>query len=205
MTAALRDDGCDDRDRYAEHSLDARPDGDDSEDGHGLEDPADPPAPLRPITIRPAPVREPPFEDDLAASGVSAVRQAKLPFAEPDPIQAFTPLTPPSWGNPALPDPKAWMRRIMVGIIEVRAGHRSLNQLSAYLSPPVLRDLAAELPLVFGPPGRPCAVRSVHGCIPADGVAEVSAILQTGTRFRAVAARLEASHGRWRCVRLQIG
>lgn len=48
-------------------------------------------------------------------------------------------------------------------------------------------------------------VRSVHIAEPADGVVEVAAVIQTGTRFRAVAARLEGLDGRWRCVRLQIG
>jgi hypothetical protein len=29
--------------------------------------------------------------------------------------------------------------------------------------------------------------------------------VQVGTRYRAVAARLEGLNGRWRCVRLQLG
>jgi hypothetical protein len=40
---------------------------------------------------------------------------------------------------------------------------------------------------------------------PADGVAELSAVVQVGPRYRAVAARLEGRNGRWRCVRLQLG
>jgi hypothetical protein len=48
-------------------------------------------------------------------------------------------------------------------------------------------------------------IRSVRVCEPADGVAELSAVVQVGTRYRAVAARLEGLNGRWRCVRLQLG
>jgi hypothetical protein len=33
----------------------------------------------------------------------------------------------------------------------------------------------------------------------------VCATVQTGTRVRAIAMRLEAKDGRWRCVRLQLG
>jgi len=52
---------------------------------------------------------------------------------------------------------------------------------------------------------QPAVVRSVRVCEPADGVAELSAVVQAGARFRAIAARLEGLDGRWRCVRLQIG
>jgi hypothetical protein len=45
----------------------------------------------------------------------------------------------------------------------------------------------------------------VRLCEPADEVAELSAVIQTGRRCRAVALRLEGTNGRWRCVRLQIG
>jgi hypothetical protein len=48
-------------------------------------------------------------------------------------------------------------------------------------------------------------LRSIRVCEPADGVAEVSAVVQIGPRFRAMAARLEGLDGRWRCVRLQLG
>jgi hypothetical protein len=40
---------------------------------------------------------------------------------------------------------------------------------------------------------------------PAAGVAELCATVETGRRVRAIAIRLEAQHGRWRCTRLQLG
>ena len=46
---------------------------------------------------------------------------------------------------------------------------------------------------------------NLHVTEPADGVAEVAAVLRIENRFRALALRLEGLDGRWRCVRLQIG
>jgi len=48
-------------------------------------------------------------------------------------------------------------------------------------------------------------VRTGHASSPSEGVAELSATLQAGPRVRAIALRLEARHGRWRCTRLQLG
>jgi hypothetical protein len=52
-------------------------------------------------------------------------------------------------------------------------------------------------------------VRSIHVGEPADGIAEVCAVVSRpdadGPRFRAVAARLEGHSGQWRCVTLQVG
>jgi hypothetical protein len=48
-------------------------------------------------------------------------------------------------------------------------------------------------------------VTSVHVSEPADGVAEIAAVIRRGPRFHAVAARLEGIDGQWRCVQLQIG
>jgi hypothetical protein len=39
---------------------------------------------------------------------------------------------------------------------------------------------------------------------PADGVAEVCAVVSHGERFRAIALRLEGIDGRWRCTVLQL-
>jgi hypothetical protein len=45
----------------------------------------------------------------------------------------------------------------------------------------------------------------VHVSEPADGIAEVAAVVRRGDRFHAVAARLEGVDGRWRFVHLQVG
>jgi hypothetical protein len=48
-------------------------------------------------------------------------------------------------------------------------------------------------------------VASVRVSQPAEGALEVSARIRCGERFRALAARLEAVPGGWRCTALQIG
>jgi hypothetical protein len=48
-------------------------------------------------------------------------------------------------------------------------------------------------------------VRSVHVSEPADGVAEVSALVRRGVRCTAVALRLEGMDGRWQCTALEVG
>ena len=69
-------------------------------------------------------------------------------------------------------------------------------------------------PAVGALPGLPTApagsavptrtLHSVHVTEPADGVAEVCAVVRQGERYQALAARLEAPDGRWRCVSLRL-
>jgi hypothetical protein len=174
----------------------------------------------KPITVRPAPRREPPFDDELPAGTVRSLRLAgsadpPLPFEEWPPAEmsanpasrqrAWVAPAPPDRGD--LPDPTGAARRLLVALLEVRAGLRPLRQLGAYLSPAVLLGLQTELARVPGPSGsgRSAVLRSVHVCEPADAVAEISAVISSGSRHRAIAARLEGSAGRWRCVRMQLG
>ena len=48
-------------------------------------------------------------------------------------------------------------------------------------------------------------VRSIHVSEPADGVAEVAALVRRGARSTAVALRLEGLDGRWQCTALELG
>jgi Family of unknown function (DUF6459) len=166
--------------------------------------------PARMVTVRPAPRREPPFDDERPYPHVALVgrHDRHLPFDAPqrrvvDVHQAFAARRINHGG---LPDPEAFGRRLLVGIFEALGGRRSLPQLAAHLSHGVYRGLVNDVER----PGRrrwhePPAIRSVRICEPAGEVAELSAVIQTGRRCRAVALRLEGANGRWRCVRLQIG
>lgn len=160
---------------------------------------------LRVVTVRPAPRREPPFDDELAAAGLSAPSRfdQQLPFPAPA-------VPVPLYIAPArvdLPDPLAWARRLMVGVVEASAGKRPMQQLVGMLAPSITTALRAE----FADAARRrrrhwmhgAVVRTVRGGEPADGVAELCATLHTATRVHAVALRAEIRHGVWRCVRLQ--
>jgi hypothetical protein len=159
------------------------------------------------IVIRPAPRREPPFDDELAdpRSPVGPLDQ-RLPFATSPARHAWRPVPRRAAG---VPDPQAWCRRLIIGMIETAAGRRPLHQLSALLSASVSRGLGADFEKAARA-GRPhwlhrASVRSIRTAEPAEGIAEISATVDTGIRVRAIAMRLEVRHGRWRCTRLQLG
>jgi hypothetical protein len=162
---------------------------------------------LLPLTvpdIRPAPAREPGFDDEVAHLGAIGPLDRPLPFADEQRPAAPAPPLPR-----ALPDPVAWARRLLIGIIETAGGRRPLQQLAAMLSPSVAAGLSADFESAARRNERhwthAAAVRSVHASEPADGVAELNATVLAGRRVRAVALRLEVREGRWRCTRLQLG
>jgi Family of unknown function (DUF6459) len=161
--------------------------------------------------VRRAPVLEPPYDDELGDGppwpGAYGV---ELPFDEPAP-RIFR--QPPDFfdrqptSRRRLPDPEPWAARLVQAALEMIAGRRPAAQLQEWTTPIVL----AELVLASGhrhwalPGGSPPTVRSVHVSEPADGVAEVAAVVQRGERYFAVAARLEGLDGRWRCVKICLG
>jgi hypothetical protein len=160
------------------------------------------------LVLRPAPRREPPFDDELDPAGTPPLRdQPLLPFLVPTPRLRRT---VPHHDRPReLPDPAGWARKLLVGIIEAAAGRRPLQQLAGALSRGVAAGLGADLERAARghvPHWTHAArVQSVRASEPARGVAEISATLRTAARVHAVAMRLEARGGRWCCTRLQLG
>lgn len=166
-------------------------------------------APVKPGAVRPAPRREPPFDDELPTRHLYAIGplDRQLPFSPDARRECAIPARPVHSAN--LPDPAAWGHRLMIGIIETAGGRRPLQQLAALLSRSVAHGLGADFERA-AQLRRPhwthaATVRSVRVCEPADGVAELCAVVQVGPRVRAVALRLESYEGRWRCTRLQLG
>lgn len=159
--------------------------------------------------VRPAPRREPPFDDEVlpAHLRLAGPLDRRLPFEE---RRTLAPHTVPGTALPqTLPDPVGWGRRLLVGIIETAAGRRPLQQLAALLNHRVAYGLGADFERAARM-NRPhwmhaALVRTVHASVPAEGVAELNATVQAGRRVRAVALRLEAHDGRWRCTKLQFG
>jgi Family of unknown function (DUF6459) len=110
-----------------------------------------------------------------------------------------------------LPDPRFWAGRLAQAVLEVSAGVRPVAQLRRWTSDEIygqLRRRSNRTRLVAirdedrrRPPR--VVVRSVRVCEPADGIAEVCAVVHDGYRLRALALRLEGSDGRWRCTVLQ--
>lgn len=160
------------------------------------------------MTVRPAPRREPPFDDELPDDLTTVGRlDQPLPFAQPAPRAATVDVRPRS--DPDLPDPTRWARSLLIGMIETANGHRAPHQLSALFSAVVGMRVAADL-AAAAHRQRPhwmyaATVHSVRAMQPCPGVAEVTATLGVGQRVRAVALRAERRHGQWRCTRLQLG
>src|SRR5881628_2369321 len=93
----------------------------------------------RPITVRPAPPREPPFDDELPPRHLRLVgpHDRPLPFAPsrrrlagPRDLFAMQPT-----GRGLLPDPLWFGRRLVIATLETFDGRRSAQQLAQHLSP----------------------------------------------------------------------
>jgi hypothetical protein len=163
------------------------------------------------LVLRAAPRREPPFDDEIYAPEVRAAGplDQRLPFRAARAVPAPVQLAATRPGEQPLPEPAAWGRRLLIGIIETANGRRPLHQLSGLLSHSVARGLGADFERAASAGMRhwthAARVRSVRASVPAAGIAELSATVGAGRRVRAIALRLEARDGRWRCTRLQLG
>jgi len=174
---------------------------------------AAPRCPTMPV-LSPAPVREPPFDDELqpARHQHTSPWDQHLPFI--DDVagrglhldgQSQPSRRPP--GIAGLPAPGRFARRFVIAVIETATGRRPAAQLRDHTSPGVHTGLVRDAGRIgrLGTAARPATLHSLHLAEPADGVVEVAAVILVADRFRALAFRLEGLDGRWRCVRLQIG
>ncbi|CAN5283682.1 hypothetical protein BH20ACT5_BH20ACT5_22990 [soil metagenome] len=164
-------------------------------------------------SLRRAPACQPPYDDELPEPHLRMVPayDTQLPF-EPDPLvrrrsdDAVFGRQPT--GRHDLPDPGPWARRFLQAVLESLSGRRPAAQLQPWTSNAVYAGV--QQACAAGQRPRPeSVIRSVHVSEPADGVAEVCAVIarpgSAGVRCSAVAARLEGFDGRWRCVTLQVG
>ncbi len=164
--------------------------------------------PDRVVQVRPAPRREPPFDDERPARHLALVgpHDSPLPFAPAGPTPRLLRPIAPDLEGLELPDAQAFGRRLLIAIFETLAGRRSVRQLAPHLSHRVYAHLCGDLERGVRPGWRQApTIRSVRASYPAPGVSELAVVVDSGQRVRAVAARLEALDGRWRCVRLQLG
>jgi Family of unknown function (DUF6459) len=130
---------------------------------------------------------------------------AGVPLAQPDEVFDRQPTR-----RADLPDPRFWAGRLAQAMLEVEAGVRPVAQLRRWTSEAVYTRLRRsshrtrfiQARAAQAEPGR-VWVRSLRVCEPADGIAEVSAVVQDAGRTRAMAMRLEGADGRWRCTALE--
>lgn len=118
---------------------------------------------------------------------------------------------PPRTPRADLPDPREWAARIGQALVETMAGLRPPTQLVRWVLPDAYAGIARasltaqrRLSTAKGSHRRRILIRRVDVCEPADGVAEVSLVVQDGHRVRALALRLVGRDGRWRVEALQL-
>lgn len=106
-----------------------------------------------------------------------------------------------------LPEARGWAGRFAQALVEVLAGDRPLAQLVRWTTAAVYDELAGRVgsPPVARDQGSRGVVRSLHVSAPADGVAEVAALVRRGARSTALALRLEGLDGRWQCTAIEFG
>lgn len=115
---------------------------------------------------------------------------------------------PQATGTDDLPDAAAWARRIITATLEACDGTRSADQLSRWMTPALREGVARRGMLArrrARRPHRPPRVRALLTCHPADGVTEVSAVVQADGRVRALALRMSGVDGRWLVTALELG
>ncbi|CAN5394777.1 hypothetical protein BH24ACT9_BH24ACT9_03400 [soil metagenome] len=165
------------------------------------------------VRLRPIPAHEPPLEDRRGSLRLvpAPAPQLALPLriapSEPDLDPVFGPQIT---DRQDLPEPGPWAQRLLQAVLESLAGRRSPIQLQYWTTWSVYRDIVRAAQRAGHSRLTPMRGQNVHisrvrVCEPADGVAEVCAVVRRDGRWHAVAARLEGIDGRWRCVSLTVG
>ena len=104
-----------------------------------------------------------------------------------------------------LPDPRGWAALLAQAVVEILAGHRPAGQIVRWVDPEIyerVRALAATP--ARAPSGTPVRVRRVRVSTAMDGTVEAAAVVDDGTRCRALAMRFEALARRWQCTALDL-
>jgi hypothetical protein len=168
------------------------------------------------LRLVPSPSIDGPYDDEPGEPALPMV-DGSLALAFPPPQRPSVPLrlVPPAQRDlsvqrgEALPDPRRWTVRLTQAMAEVLAGARPAQQLADVTSLEVLHLLERWAGRLhggnrFGPATRP-RVASVHFSQPVEGVGEACAVVDTGRRRRALAIRIEADRGRWKCTAMAVG
>jgi hypothetical protein len=174
--------------------------------------PVRPPAPRR-LRSLPVPVTEPPEGEHRAAAEPATQGTLALSFGGVERSLADdADFGHQPTSSMALPDPTVTCAALVQALVEVLGGVRPVSQLVRWTTHEVHAALSRRTALAARvrqnagvPSTRAAVVRGVRVCLPADGVAEGSAVVIDADRVRAVAVRLEGLDGRWRATALEVG
>ncbi|MEO7981022.1 MAG: Rv3235 family protein [Sporichthyaceae bacterium] len=181
----------------------------------------------------PVPASEPPYDDERTGHGGAGTPAVQgtlaLAFLLPSGLPS-TPVAPPGLrlvmsrpeaeetadlvdfgpqptATSDLPEARGWAGRFAQAMVEVLAGDRPLAQLVRFTTTGVYDEVAGLIarPDVTRADTARGVVRSVHVSEPADGIAEICALVRRGARSTALALRVEGLDGRWQCTALELG
>ena len=137
---------------------------------------------------------------------------ARVPYASRSSAQVAEFFAPQRTPSIALPAPEPFLRNLTVGVLEVFAGVREVDQLARWLTEDAYRKLVTRTNLATRARSargvaakRPVhTIMSVHESSPADGIVEAVVVVRGPARTRALAVRIEGMDGRWRATSLAL-
>ncbi|MBW9110106.1 Rv3235 family protein [Microbacterium ureisolvens] len=137
---------------------------------------------------------------------------ARAPYASRSSAQVAEFFAPQRTPSIALPDSETFLRNLTVGVLEVFAGVREVDQLARWLTEDAYRKLVTRANLATRARSargvaakRPVhAIMSVHESSPADGIIEAVIVVRGPARTRALAVRIEGMDSRWRATSLAL-
>lgn len=121
--------------------------------------------------------------------------------AYPDPLFCAQPTA-----TVELPDPRVWVSRFALALLECLEGHRPPAQLAKHVDADVLGRLHRRYRASVRRGHRPgtTRIKRVRVCQPRDGVAEAALVTRIGGRPTPIALRLIGTDGRWVVTALEM-
>lgn len=121
--------------------------------------------------------------------------------AYPDPLFGAQPTM-----TAELPDPRVWVSRFALALLECLEGHRPPAQLAKHVDADVLGRLHRRYRASVRRGHRPGTthIKRVRVCQPRDGVAEAALVTRIGGHPTPIALRLVGTDGRWVVTALEM-
>lgn len=163
------------------------------------------PAPRASVRLVPVPRVAP----ESVRRGAAGLRLAPAEPAQPRPDPTAFLTEPDDEPDPGgldhLPDPRRWSALLAQAVVEILAGRRPAGQVVRWTDRDVFERIARSAPRrAERVGGTPVRVRRVRVSTSVDGTVEAVAVVDDGTRCRALAMRLEGLQRRWLCTALDI-
>ncbi|MEU1751205.1 Rv3235 family protein [Micromonospora matsumotoense] len=186
------------------------------------------PGPTRPpIRLRPAPISDPPYVDevpdlwprpsgqlalDLFGTGQPPIGRPAGRRSDPRPRPGHPAAPPLPLPATATPEATRAAHRFVSTCLEILNGYRPPGQIRALVEPGCTVEVTEQLaraasrtPPVRRRSTRPAVhLRRLRVCEPRAAAVEVAAVVTAGGRTWAMALRLEHRRGTWLCTTLQV-